>query len=164
MGGPATGVRELFDAEYPSLVRLATLIIGDLATAEEVVQEAFARALARWRRLREYDRPGAWVRRVTIRLAVRARERRMREIAHARVPDVASADPGPPDPELMDALQSLPATQRAAVVLFYFDDRSVEEVADLLGVPSSTARSHLHRARNALARTLSPTEVVTDVE
>ena len=73
-------VRELFDAEYAGLVRLATLITGDVAGAEDAVQEAFARAVARWPRLRSYDRPGAWVRRVTIRLAVRDRGRRRREL------------------------------------------------------------------------------------
>ena len=66
MDNQPESVRELFDIEYAGLVRLATLITGDVAAAEDAVQEAFARAIARWHRLRSYDRPGAWVRRITM--------------------------------------------------------------------------------------------------
>jgi RNA polymerase sigma-70 factor (ECF subfamily) len=154
-------VRELFDAEYPGLVRLATLITGDVAGAEDAVQEAFARAVARWPRLRSYDRPGAWVRRVTIRLAVRDRGRRRRELP-SELPDPPAIDATPPDAELMDALRALPPNQRAALVLFYFERLTTEEVAEELRVRPSTARSHLHRGRAALARRLSIPEVLTD--
>ena len=154
-------LRELFDVEYAPLVRLARLITGDAAVAEDVVQEAFARALARWSRLSSYERPGAWVRRVTIRLAVRARSRREAEM-RAVLPDTAINDPDPLDAELLDALQQLPGKQRAALVLFYVEGHSTEEVAEILGVPASTARSHLHRGRGALAHRLSIPEVVTD--
>src|SRR6185436_14523926 len=92
-------VRELFDVEYAGLVRLATLITGDVTAAEDAVQEAFARAIARWHRLRSYDRPGAWVRRVTIRLAVRDRGRRRRELP-SDLPDRPVVDTAPPDAEL----------------------------------------------------------------
>ena len=74
-------VRDLFDAEYGAIVRLATLITGDLAAAEDIAQEVFARALSRWSRIASYDRPGAWLRRVAIRLAVREQG-----AATARVP------------------------------------------------------------------------------
>jgi RNA polymerase sigma-70 factor (ECF subfamily) len=152
-------VRELFDAEYSGLVRLATLITGDRAAAEDVVQEAFSRAVARWSRLQSYDKPGAWVRRVTIRLAVRDRGRRRRELPPVDAPAVGAE---PPDPELLDALRELPPDQRAALVLFYFEGLSTDEVATELGVKPSTARSHLHRGRAALARRLSITEVNVD--
>jgi RNA polymerase sigma-70 factor, ECF subfamily len=154
-------VRELFDVEYAGLVRLATLITGDVAAAEDAVQEAFARAVARWHRLRSYDRPGAWVRRVTIRLAVRDRGRRRRELP-SELLDSPVAETAAPDPELIDALRALPPNQRAALVLFYFERLTTDEVADELGVRPSTARSHLHRGRAELARRLSIPEVVTD--
>jgi RNA polymerase sigma-70 factor (ECF subfamily) len=153
--------RDLFDAEYPRLVRLALLITGDAAAAEDVVQEAFARALARWSRVRVYDRPGAWVRLVTVRLAVRVRTKREREM-RSPLPDAAVLDPDPPDPELLAALRELSANQRAALVLFYIEGLSTEDVASALAVPPSTARSHLHRGRAALARRLEAPEVVTD--
>jgi len=154
-------LRELFDGEYVPLVRLATLITGDVAVAEDVVQEAFARALARWKKIEQYDKPGAWVRRVVIRLAVRTRGKRAREM-HAPVPDTGVADPARPDLDLLTALDGLPPNQRAAVVLFYLEGFSTEEVAQALDVPASTARSHLHRARAELARRLSLAEMVPD--
>jgi RNA polymerase sigma-70 factor (ECF subfamily) len=155
-------VRELFDAEYGPLVRLATLITGDVASAEDVVQEAFARTIARWRRIRSYDRPGAWVRRVTIRLAVRDRTRRLRELSSLLDAEPAVVDPEPPDPELLGALQALPRNQRAALVLFYFEGLPTEAIATELGVAPSTARSLLHRGRAAVARRLELPEKITD--
>ena len=155
-------VRELFDGEYVAMVRLATLISGDVAAAEDVVQEAFARAIARWNRLRSYDNPGAWLRRVTIRLAVRDRARQRRELPGASDADHVATTSEPPDPELMDALRTLPRNQRAALALFYFEGLSTEEVAEVLGVRPGTARSYLHRGRTALALRLSPTEVIAD--
>src|SRR3954471_10279336 len=97
-------VRELFDGEYAGLVRLATLITGDATAAEDAVQEAFARAIARWHRLRSYDRPGAWVRRGPIRAAVRDRGRRRREVP-TDLPDQPVVDAEPPDAELIAALR-----------------------------------------------------------
>ncbi len=59
MDQAAGSLRELFDLEYAPLVRLATLITGDSAAAEDAVREAFARALARWSRIRGYGRVGS---------------------------------------------------------------------------------------------------------
>jgi RNA polymerase sigma-70 factor (ECF subfamily) len=154
-------VRELFDAEYAPLLRLATLITGDVAAAEDAVQEAFARALARWRRLRHYERPGAWLRLVTVRLAVRDKGRRARELSEP-VPERGAVDDHGPDPELLAALRHVPADQRAALALFYFEALPTDEIAELLGVAPATVRSHLHRGRAALARRLSIPEVVND--
>jgi len=60
--GVTTEIAELFRAEYRSLVRLATLLVGDRATAEEVVQEAFVKLQLGWRRIREPERAPAWLR------------------------------------------------------------------------------------------------------
>jgi RNA polymerase sigma-70 factor (ECF subfamily) len=159
MGPQPETVRELFDREYAPLVRLATIITGDGAAAEDAVQEAFARAIARWARLQTYDRPGAWLRRVTIRLAVRSRAAR----AELRpVPEGAAPAVDPPDAELLDALRALPPHQRAALALFYLEGLTTAEVAGALSVRASTARSHLHRGRAALAQRLALPEVVTD--
>ena len=141
----------LFRDEYPAIVRTAYLMLGDRAAAEDVAQEAFARLYARWRRVSRYERPGAWVRRVAIRLASRARRRPAAlQLSHDA--------PGPvqagPDPDLQRALLALPANQRAAVVLHYLGDLPVAEVAELMGVAPSTARVHLHRARKRLATLL----------
>jgi RNA polymerase sigma-70 factor (ECF subfamily) len=61
---------EFYQANYGRVVAMATAMLGDRREAEDVAQEAFARALARWSRLRRYDQPGAWVRTVALRLAI----------------------------------------------------------------------------------------------
>lgn len=141
----------LFREEYPAIVRTAYLMLGDRGAAEDVAQEAFVRLYARWRKVSTYDRPGAWVRRVAIRVASRTLRRgatvELSEADGAHEPRVADLD-------LRRALLRLPATQRAAVVLHYYEDRPVSEVAALLGCAPSTAKVHLHRARKRLAAML----------
>ena len=139
----------LFREEYPRIVRTAYLMLGDREAAEDVAQEAFARLYARWGRISRYDRPGAWVRRVAIRLAARAIRRR--RLVPTLDPPRA---PAGADPDLHRALLALPHGQRTAVVLHYLEDRSIEDVAALMGCSPSTAKVHLHRARKRLASLL----------
>jgi RNA polymerase sigma-70 factor (ECF subfamily) len=143
---------ELFELEYPLQVRTAYLIVGDEGLAREIAQEAFARAMARWRRLKHYERPGAWLRLVTVRLALRTRDHRVREpaIDPNRAADLAVVD-APTDPAVVAAVLDLPRRQRAAVTLHYLCDQPVDEVARLMGTKAATVRVHLHRARARLA-------------
>lgn len=67
-GGPS--FEDAFRAEYPGIVRVVTPIVGSVADAEAVTQDAFVKAFTRWRRIGGYDRPGAWVQRVAVRDAV----------------------------------------------------------------------------------------------
>jgi RNA polymerase sigma-70 factor (ECF subfamily) len=151
----------LFRAEYPGLVRELRVVLGDGQAAEDIAQEAFTQLLGHWAKVGAYDRPGAWVRRVALRLAVRgARRRAMADRLLARgfseaVPEV----PGPePDAGLGPALRSLAPMQRAVVVLHYLDDLTCEQVAETLGCRPATVRVHLHRARQRLATLLAPEE------
>jgi RNA polymerase sigma-70 factor (ECF subfamily) len=159
---PTRGRRDFdsfFVEEFPAIVRAAWFVVLDADLAHEVTQEAFCRALQRWHRISGYDRPGAWVRTVAIRLAVRSRDRRRREVELTDVSasSVGSASVGD-DPglassinhDLAAALRALPPQQRAAAVLRYLYDLDVGEVAAALGCKPSTARVHLHRARKAL--------------
>lgn len=145
---------ELFRAEYRGLVRALVPLTGDQGDAEAVVQDAFVKAMVRWERIRRYDRPGAWVRRVAIRDAVRA-DKRARA---APPPAVGSAgdllDHVPQQIDLHRALRTLPGRQRAAVVLHHLAGWPAAEVADALGCAESTVRVHLHRGRQALALAL----------
>jgi len=143
----------LFRREYPAIVRLAYLMLGDRALAEDVAQEAFTRMYARWWRVSRYERPGAWVRRVAIRLAGRSRSLRVREGAPLPA-DVRAPTPSGPHLELQEAIVRLPAAQRAAIVLHYYEDRPVAVVAQLLGCSTPTAKVHLHRGRKRLERFL----------
>lgn len=143
----------LFRAEYRPLVHLIYLIVHDREQARDIAQEAFVQLFTRWRRISKYERPDAWVRRVAIRMAVRAirRERLRRRREH----QFDGARPlGPVDIDVLRAVAKLPASQRAAVVLFYLEDRPLAEVAEILACSEVTARVHLHRARRRLAEIL----------
>ena len=146
---------DAFRAEYPGIVRVVAPIVGSVADAEGLVQDAFVKAFTRWGRIGRYDRPGAWVQRVAIRDAVRFARR-----GSAADPVLGSGgDPvaGIADQvDLQRALLTLSARQRACVVLHHLADWPVSEVADALGCAEATVRVHLHRGRQALADTLRP--------
>lgn len=145
-----------FRAEFARVVRTVTLVVGERAVAEELAQDAFVELYDHWAKVCRYERPDAWVRRVAIRMAVRAarRDRLRRVIEIASVPDGFTSETPEPDGEVYAAVRRLPLGQRTAVVLFYFEDRPVAEIADLMGCASSTARVHLHKARRRLGELL----------
>lgn len=151
------GFDELFRYEYPRILQTIRLVLGDRAAAEDVAQDAFAQLLVHWRKVSRYDQPGAWVRRVALRMAMRWRTRR---IAEARAISLMSGPEAHPtsDPDLDRALRAIPIMQRAAIVLRYFEDRPVAEVADLLGCAEGTAKTHLHRGRQRLGELLQERE------
>jgi RNA polymerase sigma factor (sigma-70 family) len=141
----------LFQAEFASVVREVYLVCHDVGRAEEITQDAFVELLRRWRRVAGYDRPGAWVRRVAIRAALRSvRREARRQPLERRAVVGATGSPEPEARELLEVVRSLPPQQRAAVALFYYEDLPVEEVAAVLGCSPATARVHLHKARSAL--------------
>ena len=147
----------LFRREYPSVLRDVTMVMGDREAARDVTQEAFARLYANWRKVSRYERPGAWVRRVAIREAVKGKRRHARAEASAHLvslPGGSSYTPSVHDHELTAAIAPLPPMQRAAVVLHYIHDLPVREVGDILGCREATANVHLHRARKRLAELL----------
>lgn len=148
-----------YRACFASVARTVFLIVHNRAQAEDITQEALYRMLKHWRTVSTYERPEAWVRRVAIRIAVREVQR-----ASARPAKERLAQPEPydamPDPDVARAVATLAPRQRAAVVLFYFEDRPVSEIAQTLQVSESTVKQHLHRARHRLAELLG--EEVTD--
>jgi RNA polymerase sigma-70 factor (ECF subfamily) len=154
--GQARGFEEFYQGCYGRLLRQVALMTTDLADAEDVLQEAFARAALRWRQLETYDVPEAWVRRVAMNLAAdKARRLRRRAAAMLRL------GPPPTQPELsadtvdlIRALRALPLGQRQAIVLHHLVGLPVEEIGRQLGVPSGTVKGRLARGRAALARRL----------
>jgi RNA polymerase sigma-70 factor (ECF subfamily) len=142
---------EFFASTYPAIVRSAALVVGDREVARELAQEAFVKALLHWKRVRAYERPEAWVRKVAFRMALRAKRReRPRDVmVEPAIADVT------PDLDLVRVIGELPTMQRAAIALHYLDDLPVDEVAVVLGCSPSTARVHLHRGRTRLAVLLS---------
>ena len=142
-----------FRAEFPAVLRTVELMLREHERAEELVQDAFVQLLLRWPKISRYERPDRWVRRVAIRLAIRTLRRdRLWQLVRGgllpREPDRPSRY------ELDGAIRRLPGSQRAAIVLHYFEDRPTAEIAVILGCSESTARVHLHHARKRLATLL----------
>jgi RNA polymerase sigma factor (sigma-70 family) len=154
----------MFLATYPGVARTVWLLVGDREVAQEITQEAFIQLLLHWRKVSRFEQPGMWVRRVAIRRAQRERHRMWRRsgLEQSTAPLPAASEPREPDDEVRSAVDTLPPKQRAVVVLFYFEDRPMTEIADLLGCSVSTGWSHLHTARRKLALLLSE-EVDDDV-
>lgn len=134
------------------MLRLAYLLTGNKADAEDVVQEALSRALPRWGRISVVDDPDAYVRRMVINAHTSwLRKFRRRE---SPVPDVLPADetPGPDKGMQGDELrriwlacQALPEAQRTAVVLRYYEQLEYDEIAALTGVREGSVRSRVSR-------------------
>jgi RNA polymerase sigma-70 factor (ECF subfamily) len=146
---------EFYAGNYGRFVVQLYAVTGSLPDAEDAVQEAFARASVHWGRVRGYDLPEAWVRRVALNVAftgLRRARRRMEALTRAAPP------PAPPLPgaslELVEALGRLPLPFRQVLILYYLADLPVERVAGELGIAVGTAKSRLARAREALARQL----------
>jgi RNA polymerase sigma-70 factor (ECF subfamily) len=150
------GFDAYFLRNYGRLVAELHSIVGSVADAEDAVQEAFARASVRWERLRDYDHPDAWVRRVALNLAASSLRRSRRRLVAYR--QVGVPPPAPPPGEdtvvLAQALGRLRRRHREVLVLHYLAELSVEEMARVLRIPVGTVKGRLFRARAALEREL----------
>jgi RNA polymerase sigma-70 factor (ECF subfamily) len=159
---PTTGVAldDVFRATHRDLLRtVVPLCGGDRAAAEDVVGEAFARAQREWHRVRDYDRPDLWLRRVALNLAITAHRTRSRRRRRPIEPD-ADTDVALDDAsiEVLDAVRALPERQAQVVVLVYFAGESVAGAARVLGIAEPTARTHHARALEALGTALADEE------
>ena len=151
----------LFREEFPAVLRTVFLICHDGEQARDITQEAFVQLLRHWKSVAGYERPGAWVRRVAIRLTMQSlRRERLRSVLEREVD--APVVQTPADVDLLRAIADLPPKQRAATVLFYFEDMPLADVAQVLGCSHATARVHVQRARVRLAAALGE-EVSDDV-
>ncbi|MGI5247195.1 RNA polymerase sigma factor [Dactylosporangium sp. CA-139066] len=148
-------VAEVYHTCYRRLVVQLFAFTTDLAEAQDAVQEAFARAVARPRGFAGIDNPEAWLRTVALNVARRRwRRRRVLDLILLRErPLHEPAIPDEPDArtDLSEALDAIPRSYREVIVLHYYADLSVEEIAAALGVPAGTVKSRLSRGRAALA-------------
>jgi RNA polymerase sigma-70 factor (sigma-E family) len=155
-------VASLYQEHALTLVRLAKIMLGDQAAAEDVVQDAFLGLYRRWRSLDDHHRAVGYLRNSVLngcRNAHRGRTRRDRALAFAGQPaDIVSAEEsaliGEANREVMAALRALPGRQREAVVLRYYLDLSEDETAQAMRVSRGTVKSATSRGRAALARML----------
>jgi RNA polymerase sigma factor (sigma-70 family) len=143
-----------YERTYPRLLAAVAAVVGDVGLAEDVVAEAFARALERWERVGAMESPAGWTFRVALNGARRARRREFverRVLARERSGAVAAPEG---DPEIWMAVWALPSRQRQAVALRYVADLPEAEVARVMGVRPGTVAAALHQARQRLARQL----------
>ncbi len=156
-------VRQAYQAHYRRLVAALYALTGDYAEAQDLVQEAYARALARPTQFLDVADPEAWLRTVAVNLArTRWRRRRLFDtlVRTGRVARPVDAVPGA-DPNrvaLIAALQKLSRATRETIVLHHLADMSVHEVARTLDVPVGTVKARLSRGRAMLATMLSEYE------
>jgi RNA polymerase sigma-70 factor (ECF subfamily) len=149
-----------FDAFYRDtsrrLARYAYGLTGDPAEAQDLVQEAYARAWQRRHRLAGYEDPEAWLRLVVNRLSTdRWRQLGVRRRRAAAEPPAPVAPPPSEDVVLLvRAMRTLPAMHRRALALHYLLDRSVGEIAAETGASTGTVKSWLSRGRAGLAAAL----------
>jgi RNA polymerase sigma-70 factor (ECF subfamily) len=147
IGAPST-IERLYREEGRRLWWALVAYSGDPDVASDAAAEAFAQALGRGDALVD---PLAWIWRVAFRVAAGELKRRRR--TDHRLPDIADPSAQRAN-ELVSMLRRLPDNQRAAILLHYYADRPVRDVAAALGVTPATARVHLHRGRRQLMQLL----------
>ncbi len=163
-----TGQRPSFDEFYAGaaarLVRHAYALTADLAEAQDIAQEAFARAWHRWPAVRECDSPEAWVRRVATNLAAsRWRRSRVARTVAAHTAERQAPEVSTDTVALVSGLRTLPERQRTVLVLHYLCDLTVDQIAAELSCPAGSVKSWLSRGRTSLAeavRVVEPAEAV----
>jgi DNA-directed RNA polymerase specialized sigma24 family protein len=143
---------DLYRELAPSLTRLARLVTGSSAVAPDLVHDAFLRVRDR---LDTLDDPPAYLRRVVVNLARDWLRRVERERLHQTSLQVASCLPPDLD-EVWVALAQLPERRRTALVLRYYEDLRIEDVADVLGCRVGTAKSLVHRGLASLRKVVNP--------
>ena len=151
-------VTALYDRHYRSLVRLAALLVRDVATAEEIAQDSFA-ALYRARRRPDSDLALSCLRQSVVH---RSRSALRRRAARTSAPEPPAGRPraqqramtGPEHPAVIPALRARPARQREAIVLRYYADLSEAQTAAAMGISARAANRHIARAMTALRTVL----------
>jgi RNA polymerase sigma-70 factor (sigma-E family) len=149
--GVALQFEEFALARGPALVRLARGLLRDPHHAEDVVQDVLAKALVKWDRIERTDDPDAYVRRMVVNATTsfwRRAVRRERSVEPEHLPEPTVADRTDAlagRDEMLALLRSLPAKQRAVLVLRHYEGLPDAEIADLLGCSPVTVRSNAHR-------------------
>lgn len=149
---------DLYATHAPDGIRLAFLLTGDRALAEDLVQDAFARLAGRLRHLREPNAFGAYLRRTIVNLANSHFRHRRVERAYlerqAAAPSSVTNDNEALDEQLHLMLLGLPQRQRAAIVLRFYEDLSDVQTATILGCSPGTVRSLVSRGMKTLREEL----------
>ncbi len=159
-GASVDQLTETYQAHYRSLLRLAALLLDDLSSCEDVVQEAFIRVHAARRRVREPEKTLAYLRQTVVNLSRSTLRRRILglRLLPKPMPDMASAEEGAYDAlerdQLRTALRGLQRRQREVLVLRYYADLTEAQVAEVLGVSVGSVKAYGSRGLAALRVTM----------
>lgn len=153
-------VRSLYVEHAPSLVRLARLFVDDRNAAEDLVQEAFIRLARHAHRIEDGSKSAAYLRSIVLNLARDHNRRGLVSLRHRPPADEQQATTEDEvvlrddQRQVIDALRQLPLRQRDCVVLRYYFDSSVAEIAETLGISENSVKTHLKRGLVSLERRL----------
>jgi RNA polymerase sigma-70 factor (ECF subfamily) len=152
-----TEFEALFREVFPRLVSLGALKTGRVDVARDLAQETMARAHARWDELSTYDAPAAWCRTVMVNLLIdhhRSRAAEQRAVDRLAVAPEQGAPTTPSLDEWTELVAPLPDHQRTIVTLYYADDLTVGQIAQLLDTSRGAIKASLFKARRTLRRRL----------
>lgn len=151
VGKPAAGFEETYREQRLALLRLAFLLCGSRETSEDVVQSAFASAHARWEQI---ESPVPYLRRSVLNLVKDGQRRRYRLTSLTLAPEPEAPSLPPEVDETWALVQRLPWIQRAVVVLHYYEDLPLVEIAQILKRSEPTVRSDHRRALDRLRKAM----------
>jgi RNA polymerase sigma-70 factor (ECF subfamily) len=157
-----------FNSERNRVFGSLVLYLGDRGVAEEITQEAFARALVRWKTVSQADRPDAWVYSVAFNLS-KSHLRRTHAERRART-RLGSREEAGRDSDIAmivtvrTAILSLPRRERIAIVLRYYVDLQIRDIALIMNCPEGTVKTLIHRSVKLLERQIGPLYEVEDVQ
>ncbi len=140
---------DLYQASNAHMTRLAWLLVGSRAVAEELVHDAFLAVYQRWDTI---ENPGGYLRRTVVNKSTQWQRRRHRELDLLTVIGEPPPTGDPAVDTMWDSIQRLPQRLRSVVVLRYWADLPHGEIAELLGCPAVTVRTRLHRALTELRK------------
>ena len=157
-------LEQLYAAHWRRLVRLSVLLVRDVATAEEVVQDAFVAVHGHWSGLRDHDKALAYLRQAVVNRSRSTLRHRAVVTRHAAREAAPHPHPGADEAALatdrrdavLDAMRELPDRQREVLALRYYLDLSEAEIAEALGIAPGTVKSHASRGAEALRAALGP--------
>lgn len=153
----ASSFEDFYRREYRSMVGLAFVLTGNRWSAEDTAQDAMAAAFTKWSTVSKLEKPSGWVRRVTCNRSVSVVRRRIRD---AKLLVKLGSQPqhefrlDKDADEFWRAVRTLPARQAQVIALFYFDDLSVSDIADILKINEGSVKTHLSRGRLNVAQQL----------
>ena len=156
MGTQRLDFAEFYRQSRDDCLRTVLVSVGDRDTAQDLVDEAFARACASWRTVSTHPAPKAWVIRTALNANISRWRHRRREVSVpdpgmvAEVPAAGGATDSAVDPMVMAALMRLPVRQRQVIALRLFLDLDTNSTAEVLGIAPGTVKEHLARAMASL--------------